>query len=122
MQALTCGVVERVLSWARVKSQVQLAKKQQGSKHSKLRGIPKLDDANEAGGKNSLECTLIVTEGDSAKTLAVSGLGVVGRGANKRGRGATRFTLPGCVSTTVTVGTWLPTEKRQWSMLELIAA
>ena len=31
------------------------------------------------GSKNSLECTLIVTEGDSAKTLAVSGLGVVGR-------------------------------------------
>ena len=30
-------------------------------------------------GKNSLDCTLIVTEGDSAKTLAVSGLGVVGR-------------------------------------------
>lgn len=25
------------------------------------------------------ECTLILTEGDSAKTLAVSGLGVVGR-------------------------------------------
>ena len=79
LQALTCGVVERVLSWARVKSQAQLAKKQQGSKHNRLRGIPKLDDANEAGGKNSLECTLIVTEGDSAKTLAVSGLGVVGR-------------------------------------------
>ena len=79
LQALGCGVIERVLSWARVKSQAQIAKKQQGSRHSKLRGIPKLDDANEAGGKNSLECTLIVTEGDSAKTLAVSGLGVVGR-------------------------------------------
>lgn len=79
LQALGCGVVERVLSWARVKSQAQIAKKQQGSRHSKLRGIPKLDDANEAGGKNALECTLIVTEGDSAKTLAVSGLGVVGR-------------------------------------------
>jgi DNA topoisomerase-2 len=26
-----------------------------------------------------LDCTLIVTEGDSAKTLAVSGLGIVGR-------------------------------------------
>lgn len=25
------------------------------------------------------DCTLILTEGDSAKTLAVSGLGVVGR-------------------------------------------
>ena len=32
-----------------------------------------------AGGKNSIGCTLILTEGDSAKTLAVSGLGVVGR-------------------------------------------
>lgn len=31
------------------------------------------------GGKNSAGCTLILTEGDSAKTLAVSGLGVVGR-------------------------------------------
>lgn len=32
-----------------------------------------------AGGRNSSDCTLILTEGDSAKTLAVSGLGVVGR-------------------------------------------
>ena len=32
-----------------------------------------------SGGKNSNGCTLILTEGDSAKTLAVSGLGVVGR-------------------------------------------
>jgi DNA topoisomerase II len=38
-----------------------------------------LEDANDAGTKNSLNCTLILTEGDSAKTLAVSGLGVVGR-------------------------------------------
>lgn len=44
-----------------------------------LQGIPKLDDANEAGGRHSHDCTLILTEGDSAKTLAVSGLGVVGR-------------------------------------------
>ena len=29
--------------------------------------------------RNSLDCTLILTEGDSAKTLAVAGLGVVGR-------------------------------------------
>ena len=72
-------MVDRVLNWARAKSHAQIAKKQSGSKHSKLRGIAKLDDANQAGGKNSLECTLIVTEGDSAKTLAVSGLGVIGR-------------------------------------------
>ena len=71
--------MERVLSWAQAKSQSQLNKKQHGAKHSKLKGIPKLDDANDAGGKNSRLCTLIVTEGDSAKSLAVSGLGVVGR-------------------------------------------
>lgn len=54
-------------------------KKNSGSKHTKLKGIPKLDDANDAGSKNSIDCTLILTEGDSAKTLAVSGLSVVGR-------------------------------------------
>lgn len=53
--------------------------KTSGSKKSKLKGIPKLEDANDAGTKNSLNCTLILTEGDSAKSLAVSGLGVVGR-------------------------------------------
>lgn len=42
-------------------------------------GIPKLEDANEAGTRNSVDCTLILTEGDSAKSLAVSGLGVIGR-------------------------------------------
>ena len=44
-----------------------------------FQGIPKLEDANDAGTKNSHLCTLILTEGDSAKTLAVAGLGVVGR-------------------------------------------
>lgn len=42
-------------------------------------GIPKLDDANNAGGRQSEKCTLILTEGDSAKALAISGLSVVGR-------------------------------------------
>ena len=41
--------------------------------------IPKLDDANWAGTKKSDECILILTEGDSAKSMAVSGLSVVGR-------------------------------------------
>jgi DNA topoisomerase-2 len=38
---------------------------------SRLSGIPKLDDANMAGTKDSRKCTLILTEGDSAKALAV---------------------------------------------------
>ena len=50
-----------------------------GKKTVKLTGIDKLDDANWAGTRRSSECTLILTEGDSAKALAVSGLGVVGR-------------------------------------------
>ena len=41
--------------------------------------IPKLEDAELAGGPRSSECTLILTEGDSAKALAVAGLEVVGR-------------------------------------------
>jgi DNA gyrase/topoisomerase IV subunit B len=41
-------------------------------------GIAKLSDANDAGTRNSNHCTLILTEGDSAKSLAMSGLSVVG--------------------------------------------
>ena len=37
---------------------------------ARLRGIPKLEDANEAGGPRAGECTLILTEGDSAKACA----------------------------------------------------
>jgi DNA topoisomerase-2 len=72
------GIVESVLSWAKFKAQNELAKTS-GSKKSKIKGVPKLEDANDAGTKNSMNCTLILTEGDSAKSLAVSGLGVVGR-------------------------------------------
>jgi len=53
--------------------------KTDGKKTKNVRGIPKLDDANWAGTAKSSKCTLIVTEGDSAKALVVSGLGVVGR-------------------------------------------
>uniref|UniRef100_A0A8C0FQE1 DNA topoisomerase 2 n=1 Tax=Bubo bubo TaxID=30461 RepID=A0A8C0FQE1_BUBBB len=77
--ALTCGIVESVLNWVKFKAQSQLNKKCSAVKHTKIKGVPKLDDANDAGSKHSLDCTLILTEGDSAKTLAVSGLGVVGR-------------------------------------------
>uniref|UniRef100_A0A8D2MJE2 DNA topoisomerase 2 n=1 Tax=Zonotrichia albicollis TaxID=44394 RepID=A0A8D2MJE2_ZONAL len=77
--AVGCGIVESILNWVKFKAQNQLNKKCSAVKHSKIKGVPKLDDANDAGSKNSLDCTLILTEGDSAKTLAVSGLGVVGR-------------------------------------------
>jgi len=57
----------------------KMSVKTDGKKVKTIFGIPKLEDANEAGGKKSRQCTLILTEGDSAKTFAVSGLGVVGR-------------------------------------------
>lgn len=72
------GIVESVLSWAKFKAENDIAKTG-GKKSTKIKGIPKLEDANEAGTKNSYMCTLILTEGDSAKSLAVSGLGVIGR-------------------------------------------
>uniref|UniRef100_A0A3B3QKM3 DNA topoisomerase 2 n=1 Tax=Paramormyrops kingsleyae TaxID=1676925 RepID=A0A3B3QKM3_9TELE len=77
--ATNCGIVESIMNWVKFKAQTQLNKKCSAVKHSKIKGVPKLDDANDAGGKNSSGCTLILTEGDSAKTLAVSGLSVVGR-------------------------------------------
>ena len=78
-QLHSAGIVESVLLWSKFKADAQLSSKQAGKKTNKLRGIPKLEDANEAGGKNSAGCTLILTEGDSAKTLAMAGLGVIGR-------------------------------------------
>ena len=55
------------------------AKKTDGKKKSIIRGIPKLEDANFAGTNKSNTCTLILTEGDSAKTFAMSGLSIIGR-------------------------------------------
>lgn len=72
------GLTEAILAWARFKQTTEL-KKKGGAKTSRLYGISKLDDANCAGTRESDKCTLILTEGDSAKTFAVSGLSVVGR-------------------------------------------
>ena len=65
-----CGLVDNVLTWADFKQSKEL-KKNDGAKRQRITGIPKLDDANDAGGKSSEKCTLILTEGDSAKALAV---------------------------------------------------
>ncbi len=73
-----CGIVEQVIELAKFKENAGL-KKTDGKKQVKITGIPKLEDANKAGGKESSKCTLILTEGDSAKATAMAGLGVVGR-------------------------------------------
>jgi DNA topoisomerase-2 len=71
------GIIELALSATDVVEQKKLVKTD-GKKVNKII-VPKLDDANLAGTKDSKDCTLILTEGDSAKTMAISGLSVVGR-------------------------------------------
>ena len=50
-----------------------------GSGSRKVPQVDKYDTALYAGSNKSKECTLILTEGDSAKALAVAGVSVVGR-------------------------------------------
>lgn len=63
--------MESLLSWVDFKLKKDL-KKTDGTKSGRITGVPKLEDANDVGGINSDKCTLILTEGDSAKALAVS--------------------------------------------------
>jgi DNA topoisomerase-2 len=71
------NIVEKALSFTDFQNQKKLTKTD-GKKTSRII-VPKLDDANLAGTKDSEHCTLILTEGDSAKTMAVAGLSVIGR-------------------------------------------
>ena len=71
-------ILDRVIQFSEFKMSKQ-SKKTDGSKKNKIRDIPKLDDANWAGTRKSDKCILILTEGDSAKSMAISGLSVVGR-------------------------------------------
>ena len=71
------GIVENVLHLADAKEK-KLQSKTDGKKTNRVI-IAKLDDANKAGTKESKKCTIIFTEGDSAKTTAISGMSVVGR-------------------------------------------
>ena len=67
------GVMEAACDLTAVKTKKDVSKSD-GSKTKSVRGIPKLIDANLAGGPESGECTIIFCEGDSAKAGIVSGL------------------------------------------------
>jgi len=67
------GVMETAISLTEIKD-TKAAKKTDGRKSKSIRNIPKLIDANWAGGAKSNQCTLILCEGDSAKAGIVSGL------------------------------------------------
>jgi DNA topoisomerase II len=60
-------------------------KKQENKTKIKSLNILKLEDANYAGTKKSNECTLIITEGDSAKSTAISGISAIENGRNYYG-------------------------------------
>ena len=70
-----------------IKNQIYIMEKQDITKVSVKRksnivSIPKLYDANYAGTGKASDCTLILTEGDSAKSMAVSGLSVIPKATN----------------------------------------
>lgn len=69
-------IINNILHFAQQKAD-QILKKTDGSKRSRMNN-PKLTDANKAGTRDGHECTLILTEGDSAKGLAMAGRSVVG--------------------------------------------
>ncbi|KAH7312860.1 putative DNA topoisomerase 2 [Rhexocercosporidium sp. MPI-PUGE-AT-0058] len=67
--------VQNILNFQQAKAD-QVLSKSDGNKRSRMNN-PKLVDANLAGTKRGHECTLILTEGDSAKSLAVAGRAVL---------------------------------------------
>lgn len=76
------GVGNGVVAIAEAKELKNIMKKiETSTKNSRLTDIPKLDDANWAGSKDiekKMKCTLILTEGDSAKTFAMHGISAAG--------------------------------------------
>jgi DNA gyrase/topoisomerase IV subunit B len=71
------SIVEDIIQTYRLKESLELAKSTNGKKVSRI-FIPKLEDAIWAGTAKSDQCTLILTEGDSAKTFAMWGRSIVG--------------------------------------------
>jgi len=73
------GIMERALALSQFRES-QALKKTDGVKKARILDIPKLDDAHWAGTKKGDQCTLILTEGDSAKAMAVAGISVIPNG------------------------------------------
>lgn len=71
----TSDAVTNIMEFAEKKADKMMAKSD-GTKRSRISNA-KLVDANLAGTRRGYECTLILTEGDSAKGLAVSGRAIL---------------------------------------------
>jgi len=78
------GIVESTLELIHEKD-VSKLKKTDGQKRNRLNGVLKLEDANNAGTKQSKNCTLFLVEGDSASQFALTGIPVVKNGQNNFG-------------------------------------
>ena len=71
------GIADRAVAQNQFQES-QALKKTDGKKTRRITDIPKLTDAGFAGdSKHSGQCTLILTEGDSAKAMAISGISVI---------------------------------------------
>ena len=77
-RVLRTGIVEFVGDLLKDK-EASMLNDNDGKKSKIVRGVPKLHDAQWAGTRRSSECLLIVTEGDSALTMALSATSVIGR-------------------------------------------
>jgi len=77
-KAAKLGIMDAACELTEVKT-TKAIKTKDGVKSKSIRGIPKLVDANDAGGPNSDKCILILCEGDSAKAGIISGLSTTDR-------------------------------------------
>ncbi|KAI5954990.1 TOP2 [Candida jiufengensis] len=75
---LRTGIAEKIKAIANANEDKAL-QKADGSKKQRIKGQVNLVDANKAGTRDGYKCTLILTEGLSAKNLAVAGMTVIGR-------------------------------------------
>lgn len=74
-KVLKTDVMTNIMHFAEKKAD-QLLAKSDGSKRARMNNA-KLTDANKAGTKDGWQCTLILTEGDSASGLALAGRAVL---------------------------------------------
>ncbi|RPA80032.1 type II DNA topoisomerase [Ascobolus immersus RN42] len=77
------GVLTNILEVSKAKADKALAKSD-GKRRSRISNA-KLVDANKAGTKEGWKCTLILTEGDSAMSLAISGIAALESGRDYYG-------------------------------------